>query len=728
MKRRQYSDLQQNNKKEKKDATPIGEYMSNENSPTVKPPSFSLTQPLQLKAADPNKSWSPDSFYKEYTATPSNKNLTPKEVQYFNDYERRADIYLNRPNRQWTGVTKLTGKMFADAAKQTYLKYNKDITKVVPLEFALSQGQFESHFGLKSRNAELNPYNVGEYDSGTAPWSKKISTSAMGIAMYYDLMAEDYLSKKTPDELLEKDGFVNENGDRYASNMEYESTMKRQIAVTSKYINDNDKGKGMTELKSGGNGTETPKNVDSNVSEVESIAQKVFNAIDGYGTDEEAVYAALSSLNHDTDKIESLKAIYLKKYGVSLESAIRGDLSDSYWFGNELTKALSYLNISTSVPNDMDMKEDNKDVVNERQADKSMRPDIANNEKSKAANRWVDDGKETKYSKGFDSKIEAQIEQFFGKGYTRDKVIEEIKTARKNKDYEKAHDLEIKLHHANLYAVVETLDVENNALYQRTSSATFCNIYAYDVVTAMGGYLPRVWWYEKYEKKMKEAVEKGTKFEEKVVYGETVHEMNANALTKWMYDIGQNYYGWEQASDMEAAQLAANEGYLVIILAANKNPKKSGHVNVILPETEQLKAKEIEGVYRPIQSQAGAKNYKYNTLGAWWNNDSHKDGAAWIAKGKLDSPLLSPDQLGGNKEGKADTPLETKTKNEVNEPKTRSGTVTAEELNIRKGPGKEYEILDSKKKGYKFTIYEEKNGWYRIGTNSWVSSKFINIQ
>ncbi len=708
----------------------MGEYISENQSPSVRPPSLSLSpNPIQAKTADPNKSWSPDSFFKEYTNNPSNKELTPQEVKYFEDYERRANIYLNRPNRQWTGVTKLTGKMYADAAKQTYLKYNKDITKVVPLEFALSQGQFESHFGLKSRNAELNPYNVGEYDSGTAPWSKKISTSAMGIAMYYDLMAEDYLSRKTPDQMLEPGGFVNENGDRYASNVDYESVMKKQIAVTSKYINDTDKTKSTGEIKPPTITKETVKPQEQPNQEIESIADRIYKAIDGWGTDENAVYSALSELNHNQEKIDALKTIYQKKYGTSLETAIRGDFSNSYVFGNELNKALSYLNILQEDSKNDSNKDEPKDVVNEREEDKAMRPDISNNAKSKAANRWIDDGKATSYSKDFNEKIEEQIVSFFGKGYTRDKVLEEIKTARKNKDYNKAHELEIKLHHANLYAVVETLDVEDNALYQRTSTATFCNIYAYDVVTAMGGYLPRVWWYEKYEKKMIEAIEKREKYEEKVVYGETVHEMNANALTKWMYNIGQNYYGWEQAADMESAQKAANEGNLVIILAANKNPKKSGHVNVILPETEQLKAKEEDGIFKPIQSQAGASNYKYKTLGAWWNNSSHQDGAAWIAKGKLDSPLLSPEQLGGSLEGKVpDTADNQSTNKEVEKPKSKTGTITSEELNVRKGPGKEFDIVEVKKKGSKLTIYETKGDWYRIGVNTWVSSKFVTVQ
>ena len=47
------------------------------------------------------------------------------------------------------------------------------------------------------------------------------------------------------------------------------------------------------------------------------------------------------------------------------------------------------------------------------------------------------------------------------------------------------------------YAIVETLNVTASARYQPGSGKTYCNIYAYDFVTAMGGYLPRVWWMDK---------------------------------------------------------------------------------------------------------------------------------------------------------------------------------------------------------------------------------------
>ena len=165
---------------------------------------------------------------------------------------------------------------------------------------------------------------------------------------------------------------------------------------------------------------------------------------------------------------------------------------------------------------------------------------------------------------------------------------------------EKIRDL---LFRAHQYAIVETLNVTESARYQPGEGKTYCNIYAYDVVTAMGGYLPRVWWTDptwtkiqggseivsladlKRMKKDKEDVSNVVAPE----YGVTVGEQNANALTKWMHKTGGEF-GWSAATDMEAAQTAANQGQIVILLAANKVASKSGHVSVVLAVRVHRKA------------------------------------------------------------------------------------------------------------------------------------------
>lgn len=50
----------------------------------------------------------------------------------------------------------------------------------------------------------------------------------------------------------------------------------------------------------------------------------------------------------------------------------------------------------------------------------------------------------------------------------------------------------------------------------------------------------------------------------------------------------------------------------------------------------------------------------------------------------------------------------------------------ASALNIRKGPGTDYNIVGCLKKGTQVIVYEEKNGWSRIGDNKWCSSKYLS--
>lgn len=59
---------------------------------------------------------------------------------------------------------------------------------------------------------------------------------------------------------------------------------------------------------------------------------------------------------------------------------------------------------------------------------------------------------------------------------------------------------------------------------------------------------------------------------------------------------------------------------------------------------------------------------------------------------------------------------------------TKSMYVTASALNVRKGPGTNYSILDCLKNDTKVTVYETKSGWSRIGTGKWVSSKYLSTK
>ena len=131
-------------------------------------------------------------------------------------YAQVADAYLKRD--VFIG-TPIRGNMLTKAAKNTYNKYG--IT--IPIELALSQAQIESSMGRTGRNPYTNPYNVYEYDSGTKKRYKNIQS---GINAYYDLIARRYLAKNTVDNLLLN--FVNDKGQRYASDPNYENKIRNQ--------------------------------------------------------------------------------------------------------------------------------------------------------------------------------------------------------------------------------------------------------------------------------------------------------------------------------------------------------------------------------------------------------------------------------------------------------------------------------------------------------------------
>lgn len=147
-----------------------------------------------------------------------------KDEAFFNDYARQAQQYLNRDTFKGTP---LTGKMLADAAKEAY----QQTGKVVPIDLALSQAQFESSMGREGRNPKTNPYNVGEFDEGT---KQSFQDTDSGVKAYYKLMATDYLKNKTADQLMQN--FTNYRGDRYASNKKYESDLRGQSDYIKKFL------------------------------------------------------------------------------------------------------------------------------------------------------------------------------------------------------------------------------------------------------------------------------------------------------------------------------------------------------------------------------------------------------------------------------------------------------------------------------------------------------------
>ncbi len=180
----------------------------------------------------------------------------------------------------------------------------------------------------------------------------------------------------------------------------------------------------------------------------------------------------------------------------------------------------------------------------------------------------------------------------------------------------------------DLRKIIDYLAVDKPAhtRYQPRSGFTFCNIYAHDYCTLAGVYLPRVWWSA-------EAIERLTRGETVAPrLGATIHEQRANDLFRWLQSFGLRF-GWRQTGNLSKLQAEANLGAVALVIARRKLEGKSGHVSLVVPETLEYRARRDAAgvVVAPLQSQAGARNFRFGTGAAnWWNGEQFAESAFWM--------------------------------------------------------------------------------------------------
>jgi len=164
-----------------------------------------------------------------------------------------------------------------------------------------------------------------------------------------------------------------------------------------------------------------------------------------------------------------------------------------------------------------------------------------------------------------------------------------------------------------LRLLADWLDVETSLRYRRTA-VTFCNVYAADYCYLAQVYLPRVWWTEP------ALMSIGAGQMPPVVVGQTVREMRADDLHRWLIEFGAQF-GWRRVFDATALQNCANAGGVGVICADRDAEGKPGHITVVVPEDSSHQAqRDPDGhVVQPLQSQAGATNHRYGSAGpGWW--------------------------------------------------------------------------------------------------------------
>lgn len=126
------------------------------------------------------------------------------------------DWAMKNQGYDWS-TTKLTPEAIVDICEENNFS----------IPFTMAIANLESCFGQTPRSKRTNSvFSVGSYDNGKNVCT--YSTPDESIAPFINLVKKDYLQngKKTLDDLLVTNQFVNMNGRRYAKNPKYEGQIK----------------------------------------------------------------------------------------------------------------------------------------------------------------------------------------------------------------------------------------------------------------------------------------------------------------------------------------------------------------------------------------------------------------------------------------------------------------------------------------------------------------------
>jgi hypothetical protein len=179
---------------------------------------------------------------------------------------------------------------------------------------------------------------------------------------------------------------------------------------------------------------------------------------------------------------------------------------------------------------------------------------------------------------------------------------------------------------AELAAIIDWLAVDEHKRYLPRDGLTFCNIYTHDYCFLAGVFLPRVWWTPGSIEKLAQ----GKQVEPRL--GSTIEEMRANNIFRWLRDFGMRF-GWRQTGTLTKLQTEVNQGALGLVIARRVIDGKSGHMVMVVPETAEHSARRNAAgeVIAPLQSQAGATNFRYGTGTLnWWKHPRFAEFAFWL--------------------------------------------------------------------------------------------------
>ena len=144
--------------------------------------------------------------------------------------------------------------------------------------------------------------------------------------------------------------------------------------------------------------------------------------------------------------------------------------------------------------------------------------------------------------------------------------------------------------------VIDHFSVKTNPRYRIDGNGnTWCNIFAWDVGTAMRVPLPH--WVDA---NTQAPAEPGAR---------NAYELNANAMYNWLASKGAKYGWW--SVNANTAQMRANAGYPTVVVWRNSSGA-SGHIAVCRPEGNGYYCKGNNG--GPVIAQAGGSNFNYGNV------------------------------------------------------------------------------------------------------------------
>jgi uncharacterized repeat protein (TIGR02543 family) len=144
-------------------------------------------------------------------------------------------------------------------------------------------------------------------------------------------------------------------------------------------------------------------------------------------------------------------------------------------------------------------------------------------------------------------------------------------------------------------------------------TATYCNIFNWDVMTAMGVHFPH-WGLPNgtFAIPVSGRVQIKTPYipPPGTVTGTGGHyELTANMLYEWMKAYGKDY-GWTEVGPT-IAQNRANNGFPTITVWRHNSDSSSGHVQVVRPETSSFPYSSANSC---VVAQAGSVNFNYGNV------------------------------------------------------------------------------------------------------------------